>query len=238
MPVYILNAEYLNFPPVEDAEEDGMIAVGGDISPERMLVAYSEGIFPWYDPTDIPVWYCPNPRFVLYPHKLKVSKSMRQLLRAKKYSVTFDTCFDDVVKSCGSIAREGQEDPYNTWISDEMMATCHTLHQIGFMHSVEVWDNEGNLVGGLYGGVLGRCFFGESMFAKASNASKFGFIMLVKNLEEQGFKLVDCQIYSDHLLSLGAEEIPRPAFIEQLKANISDLKKEGWTDKFRTDFEF
>jgi len=238
MPVYILNAEYLNFPPVEDAEEDGMIAVGGDISPERMLVAYSEGIFPWYDPTDIPVWYCPNPRFVLYPHKLKVSKSMRQLLRAKKYSVTFDTCFDDVVKSCGSIAREGQEDPYNTWISAEMMATCHTLHQIGFMHSVEVWDNEGNLVGGLYGGVLGRCFFGESMFAKASNASKFGFIMLVKNLEEQGFKLVDCQIYSDHLLSLGAEEIPRPAFIEQLKANISDLKKEGWTDKFRTDFEF
>ena len=238
MPVYILNAEYLNFPPVEDAEEDGMIAVGGDISPERMLVAYSEGIFPWYDPADIPVWYCPNPRFVLYPHKLKVSKSMRQLLRAKKYSVTFDTCFDDVVKSCGSIAREGQEDPYNTWISDEMMATCHTLHQIGFMHSVEVWDNEGNLVGGLYGGVLGRCFFGESMFAKASNASKFGFIMLVKNLEEQGFKLVDCQIYSDHLLSLGAEEIPRPAFIEQLKANISDLKKEGWTDKFRTDFEF
>ncbi|TCN73169.1 leucyl/phenylalanyl-tRNA--protein transferase [Acetobacteroides hydrogenigenes] len=238
MPVYILNAEYLNFPPVEDAEEDGMIAVGGDISPERMLVAYSEGIFPWYDPTDIPVWYCPNPRFVLYPHKLKVSKSMRQLLRAKKYSVTFDTCFDDVVKSCGSIAREGQEDPYNTWISDEMMATCHTLHQIGFMHSVEVWNNEGNLVGGLYGGVLGRCFFGESMFAKASNASKFGFIMLVKNLEEQGFKLVDCQIYSDHLLSLGAEEIPRPAFIEQLKANISDLKKEGWTDKFRTDFEF
>jgi len=163
---------------------------------------------------------------------------MRQLLRAKKYSVTFDTCFDDVVKSCGSIAREGQEDPYNTWISDEMMATCHTLHQIGFMHSVEVWDNEGNLVGGLYGGVLGRCFFGESMFAKASNASKFGFIMLVKNLEEQGFKLVDCQIYSDHLLSLGAEEIPRPAFIEQLKANISDLKKEGWTDKFRADFEF
>ena len=238
MPVYILNAEYLNFPPVEDAEEDGMIAVGGDISPERMLVAYPEGIFPWYDPTDIPVWYCPTPRFVLYPHKLKVSKSMRQLLRAKKYSVTFDTCFDDVVKSCGSIAREGQEDPYNTWISDEMMATCHTLHQIGFMHSVEVWDNEGNLVGGLYGGVLGRCFFGESMFAKASNASKFGFIMLVKNLEEQGFKLVDCQIYSDHLLSLGAEEIPRPAFIEQLKANISDLKKEGWTDKFRTDFEF
>lgn len=238
MPVYILNTEYLNFPPVEDAEDDGMIAVGGDISPERMLVAYSEGIFPWYAPTDIPVWYCPNPRFVLYPHKLKVSKSMRQLLRAKKYTVTFDTCFDEVVRSCGAIAREGQEDPYNTWISDEMMATCHRLHQIGFMHSVEVWDNEGILVGGLYGGVLGRCFFGESMFAKASNASKFGFIMLVKNLKEQGFKLVDCQIYSDHLLSLGAEEIPRPRFIEQLKANIDEVKKEDWTNRFRTDFEF
>lgn len=238
MPVYILDPEYLTFPPVEEAEDDGMIAVGGDITPERMLVAYSEGIFPWYDPSDIPVWYCPNPRFMLYPSKLKVSKSMKQLLKGKKYTVTFDTCFDDVVRSCGTLPRAGQDNPYSTWISDEMMNTCHQLHRIGFMHSVEVWDNEGSLVGGLYGGVLGKCFFGESMFAKASNASKFGFIMLVKNLEEQGFTLVDCQIYSDHLLSLGAEEIPRSSFIKLLKTNIDEVKKEDWTNTFRTNFEF
>lgn len=238
MPVYVLNPDYLGFPPVEEAEPDGMLAVGGDISPARMLAAYSEGIFPWYDPADMPVWYCPDPRFVLYPSKLKVSKSMRQLLRAKKYRVTFDTHFDDVVRSCGTIARQDQDDPYNTWISDEMMATCHELHEVGFMHSVEVWDSEDQLVGGLYGGTLGKCFFGESMFAKASNASKYGFIMLTKNLEEQGFHLVDCQIYSDHLLSLGAEEIPRPDFIAQLKANIDDLAKEDWNSKFRTDFIF
>lgn len=238
MPVYILDNKYLNFPPVEDAEEDGMIAVGGDISPERMLVAYSEGIFPWYDPSDIPVWYCPDPRFVLYPSDLKISKSMRQLLRAKKYKVTFDTSFEQVVRGCGETARSGQDDPYNTWISEEMIATCVELHEIGFMHSVEVWDAENNLVGGLYGGCLGKCFFGESMFAKASNASKYGFIMLGKNLQEQNFAMIDCQIYSDHLLSLGAQEIPRIEFLSQLKTNIGPAKKESWTDKFRTDFDF
>lgn len=237
MPVYILDNEYLNFPPVEDAEEDGMIAVGGDISPERMLVAYSEGIFPWYDPSDIPVWYCPNPRFVLYPHSLKISKSMRQLLRAKRYTVTFDTAFEEVIKGCGSIARTDQDDPYNTWISEEMIHSCLELHKIGFMHSVEVWDKD-ELVGGLYGGCLGRCFFGESMFAKASNASKFGFIMLVKNLQEHNFAMVDCQIYSDHLQSLGAQEIPRVEFIAQLKENIDIAKKEPWNEKFRTNFDF
>lgn len=238
MPVYILNQENLNFPPVEEAEEDGMLAVGGDICPERMLVAYSEGIFPWYDPSDLPVWYCPNPRFVLYPSKLKVSKSMRQLLKRQTFKVTFDTCFDEVVRSCGTVARAGQEDPYNTWISDDMMQTCHELHGMGFMHSVEVWDETGTLVGGLYGGVLGKCFFGESMFAKVSNASKFGFIMLAKNLQEHNFALVDCQIYSDHLLSLGAEEIPRKQFIKELKASIAPLEKSDWNLLFRTDFEF
>lgn len=238
MPVYLLDNEYLAFPPVEDAEPDGMIAVGGDIAPDRMIIAYSEGIFPWYDPADIPVWYSPDPRFVLYPENLKVSKSMRQLLRSQKFTVTFDTCFDEVVRSCGTVARIDQDDPYNTWISEEMMATCHELHELGFMHSVEVWDGDGGLVGGLYGGTLGKCFFGESMFARVSNASKVGFIMLVKNLQEHGFKLVDCQIYSDHLLSLGAQEIPRTQFIAELKKNISPVAKEDWGAKFRADFKF
>lgn len=238
MPVYILDDEYLNFPPVEDAEEDGMIAVGGDISPERMLVAYSEGVFPWYDPSDIPVWYCPNPRFVLYPKDLKVSKSMKQLFRAQKYRVSFDTSFRQVMEGCRDVARLSQDDPHNTWISDEMIATCCELHEIGFMHSVEVWDKENNLVGGLYGGCLGSCFFGESMFAKASNASKYGFITLVKNLEKQGFHFVDCQIYSDHLKSLGADEIPRNRFIAELKQHIAPAKKVDWGTLLNSKIEF
>lgn len=238
MPVYILDEEYLNFPPVEDAEEDGIIAVGGDISPERMLVAYSEGIFPWYDPSDLPVWYCPDPRFVLYPERLRVSKSMRQLLRARKYRVTFDTCFEKVLRSCAEIARVDQDDPYSTWISEDMIDSCCQLHEIGFMHSVEVWNDDNELVGGLYGGVMGKCFFGESMFAKASNASKYGFIVMVKNLKEHNFKLIDCQIYSDHLKSLGATDVSRKEFICQLKENISTVKKESWNNLFRSDFEF
>ncbi|AZQ61974.1 leucyl/phenylalanyl-tRNA--protein transferase [Flammeovirga pectinis] len=233
MPIFQLEDNNNQFPPARMTDDSGILAVGGDLTPGRIIEAYASGVFPWFNPEDPLLWWSPDPRCVLYPDNIKVSKSMRQLLRRKTYTVTFDQAFEDVITSCQEIFRPDQG---GTWITDEMKAAYVHLHKIGFMHSVEVWD-EDELIGGLYGGAMNKCFYGESMFSKKSNASKFGFITLCKNLIEQGYELIDCQMHTDHLESLGAEEIPRDAFLLYVERNQQrEFKKVDWNSIFRTDF--
>lgn len=210
MTVYRLGREIL-FPYPELADEDGLLAVGGDLSPERVLLAYQNGIFPWYSSNSPILWWSPNPRFVLFPDKLKLSSSMKKFLRKTGYKVTFDTAFKDVISSCASMREED-----GTWITAEMQNAYCRLHELNLAHSVEVWEN-GELVGGLYGVSIGRCFFGESMFSKKSNSSKTGFITLVNFLKEKGFLIIDCQVHTNYLESLGAEHIPRKEFLKIIK---------------------
>jgi leucyl/phenylalanyl-tRNA--protein transferase len=201
------------FPPVDQADEYGMLAIGGDLSVNRLITAYKNGIFPWYNPDEPIIWYAPSERMVLFPEDLKISKSMRQVLRKELFKVTFNQNFKDVIHHCKTISRKGQN---GTWITDEMEQAYLKLHQLGIAKSVEVWQNE-KLVGGLYGVDLGHIFCGESMFSLVSNASKTAFIYLVKQLKKQHYTLLDCQVYNDHLASLGAKEIPRKTFMEYLK---------------------
>ena len=210
MSLFILNNEHV-FPPVQLSEPDGLLAVGGDLSIERLLVAYRQGIFPWYEGQHI-LWWCPDPRFVLFPEELRESKSMKQLLRRNTFEFRTDTAFAEVIASCKTIARRDQE---STWITDEVRAAYTRLHAAGYAHSAEAY-HDGQLVGGLYGVRLGKVFFGESMFSKMSNASKFAFIHYVHELREQGVELIDCQVYTEHLESLGAGMIPRDRFIALL----------------------
>ncbi|MCW3088456.1 MAG: leucyl/phenylalanyl-tRNA--protein transferase [Sediminibacterium sp.] len=211
MPLHALD-EQLWFPPVEDALEDGLLAMGGDVRPERLLLAYRQGIFPWYD-GEVPLWWSPDPRFVLYPDELKVSKSMSALLKKNAFSFTIDTAFAQVIRHCKELQRKDQD---GTWITDELEISLNRLHEMGFAHSAESRLN-GELVGGLYGIRMGRSFFGESMFSKESNASKYAFISYVKHLREENVQLIDCQVYTPHLESLGARMIPRTAFMEIIK---------------------
>ena len=203
------------FPPVEEASEEGLLAMGGGLSPQRLLDAYSRGIFPWYDSSQPVLWWNPDPRMVLFPENLKISKSMRQLLKKEVFQVTFDKAFSEVIDQCASIKRDGQN---GTWITREMKEAYLQLHETGVARSVEVWQEE-QLVGGLYGIHLKEknIFCGESMFSQVSNASKYGFIHLVQKLQREGLKLIDCQIYTPHLESLGADEIPRSEFLSFLK---------------------
>lgn len=211
MPLYALDNR-LWFPPVEEAMDDGLLAMGGDLSIERLLLAYRQGIFPWYD-GDTPLWWSPDPRFVLYPQKLKVSKSMQSLLRRQAFRFSVNEAFPQVIRNCKALQRPGQD---GTWITDELEAAFVALHQMGKVHSAEAWlDDE--LVGGLYGMRMGKLFFGESMFSKVSNASKYAFIKYVKLLTEEDVQLVDCQVYTEHLESLGAEMIPRKKFMELIR---------------------
>jgi leucyl/phenylalanyl-tRNA---protein transferase len=211
MPLYILD-QSLSFPPVEKAMEDGLLAMGGDVSVERLLLAYRQGIFPWYD-GDTPLWWCPDPRFVLFPEKLKLSKSMEAIIRKNTFRFTTNTAFSRVIRNCKELQRKGQD---GTWITDSLEKSLNELHQLGFAHSAETWLN-GELAGGLYGIRIGNFFFGESMFSKASNASKYAFIKYVQQLKEEGVSLIDCQVYTAHLESLGAEMIARKEFIEKLQ---------------------
>jgi leucyl/phenylalanyl-tRNA--protein transferase len=211
MPLFALN-QNLWFPPVEEALEDGLLAMGGDVSVERLLLAYRQGIFPWYD-GDTPLWWSPDPRFVLFPENLKVSKSMEVLIRKKTFRFTINEAFEDVIRSCKELQRKGQD---GTWITDELEASFSRLHQLGYAHSAEAWSGK-ELVGGLYGIRMGSMFFGESMFSKKSNASKFAFIRFVQQLHSEKIHLIDCQVYTEHLESLGAEMIPRKEFIDALK---------------------
>lgn len=214
--MFWLPKDKLVFPHPSFANADGVLALGGDLSTERLLLAYAHGIFPWYNDDDGPiVWWSPDPRFVLRPSQLKVSKSMRKVLRDGAFRVTFDTAFRAVMEACSAVPRHGQE---GTWITPAMIEAYCRLHEEGWAHSVEVWQGEA-LVGGLYGVALGRCFAGESMFARVSNASKAGFITLVRWLEARGYDLIDCQTHSAHLQSLGAVEIPRSDFLQYLTHN-------------------
>ena len=204
-----------NFPDVSYASEDGLLALGGDLSAERLLVAYRKGIFPWYNPGEPILWWSPNPRCVIVPKKFRPSKSLRKSIRKQGFKFTVDQAFDDVIRLCAAPREQGP----GTWITAEMMKAYINLHNQGFAHSVETWQGE-NLVGGLYGISLGKIFFGESMFSIARDASKAALDFLVEKLVAMDYQLIDCQITSPHLLSLGAEEIPRSDFVARLDKAI------------------
>ena len=211
----ILNAD-IKFPPVEAADENGILAVGGNLSTERLLLAYRSGIFPWYNKDEPILWWCPDPRFVLFPNELKVSKSMQTVLNNGKFRFTINRAFERVIQQCKTAYRKEQD---GTWISPAIEHAYTQLHQLGYAHSAEAWLN-GELVGGLYGIRIGRMFFGESMFSKVSNASKFAFINYIQQLKKEGLALIDCQVYTAHLESLGARMITRERFMELLAENV------------------
>lgn len=213
MPLFMLGKE-LVFPPVQEAEPDGLLAVGGDLSTERLLLAYRSGIFPWYEGKHI-LWWSPDPRFVLFPEELKISKSMKQLIKRDHFEFTVNKAFREVINNCKTIARREQE---STWITNDVKEAYSKLHELGFAHSAEVWQ-QGELVGGLYGIRMGTVFFGESMFSKKSNASKYAFIKFVDYLKSENLTLIDCQVYTEHLESLGARMIPREKFIALIEKN-------------------
>lgn len=200
----------LIFPDPKLAEPDGLLAVGGDLSTGRLLLAYHHGIFPWYSDDTPILWYSPHERFVLYPEELKVSKTMRQLLRSGKFTITMDTCFDKVIEACSSIKRKGEP---GTWITAEMQVAYIELHKLGYAHSVEVWQHN-ELVGGLYGVETGNVFCGESMFSGVNNASKSALIYLCQT---GLYRLIDCQVYTGHLASLGARLISRESYMKVVK---------------------
>ena len=210
MPLFALNKE-LYFPPVHLSEPDGLLAMGGDLSPERLLLAYRNGIFPWYEGEHI-LWWCPHPRFVLFPNDMKVSKSMEKLFAKNSFEFTINKSFKDVIHQCKKVTRKEQD---GTWITDAVEKAYCKLHELGHAHSAETWK-DGKLVGGVYGIRMGNVFFGESMFSKESNASKFAFIKYVQQLKEEGIELIDCQVYTEHLESLGARMIERKDFVDCL----------------------
>lgn len=213
----ILSSERLDFPPLDRADKEGLLAIGGDLSPERLLLAYNSGIFPWFNEGSPILWWSPDPRTVLFPHKIRISKSMRNVIRNGQFTLTRNICFEEVIDNCAHIDRRGQN---GTWIGEEMKSAYQQLHVLGYATSYEVW--EGNeLVGGLYGVDLGHVFCGESMFSKTSNASKYAFIHLAQDLQQKNYRLVDCQVYNPHLESLGAENIPRDNFIRILSGMTS-----------------
>jgi leucyl/phenylalanyl-tRNA--protein transferase len=212
--MYFLSKE-LFFPPVSQANSDGILAIGGDLSPERLLLAYKSGIFPWFEQGEPIFWWSPNPRMVLFLNELVVSKSMRNILNRNIFKVTFNQNFREVISNCQKIKRDGQN---GTWITNDMIEAYCKLNELGVAKSVEVWQND-KLVGGLYGIDLGHIFCGESMFSKVSNASKVAFIALANQLKNENYKVLDCQVYNEHLESLGCREIEREEFIKILKSN-------------------
>jgi len=201
----------LIFPDPALAEEDGLLAIEGDLSAERLILAYQSGIFPWYSEGDPILWFAPHERFVLYPSGLRISKSMRQIIRSNKFRVTFDQSFAEVIRACADAKREGQD---GTWITTEMQQAYINLHKLGVAHSVEVWLDDDVLAGGLYGVEVGSVFCGESMFSKVSNASKLALITLCQTGK---YKMIDCQLHTEHLESMGARMIPRDEFMSVLK---------------------
>lgn len=225
MPVFWLPDDLI-FPPPEYAEPDGLLAVGGDLSEKRLLLAYSMGIFPWYSEGSPILWWSPNPRLILIPEEVRVSRSLKQVLTKGVYRITIDTAFDEVIRNCADIHRKKEG---GTWITEEMIDAYIGLHKSGFAHSVESWLEE-ELAGGLYGVSLGGAFFGESMFSKKPNASKVAFVALVKKLIEWEFILIDCQVTTAHLLNFGAKEISRSEFMRMLRHALDMPTKKGrWT---------
>ena len=206
---YQLSDNEIWFPKPELADDDGLLAVGGDLSPERLMLAYHNGIFPWYSDDSPILWYSPHERFVLFPEKLKVSSSMAKVIKSGQFNITFDSAFEEVIEACATISRQGEK---GTWITQEMKKAYIGLHGLGYAHSVEVWERE-TLVGGLYGIVVNNVFCGESMFSKISNASKAALIWLCNN---SSFLMIDCQVYTKHLESLGAELVSRSEYLNFL----------------------
>ena len=210
MPVFQL-PDLLLFPPTHLAEPDGLLAVGGDLSPQRLLLAYSSGIFPWFNEGDPLLWWSPDPRFIIEPRAIHVSRSLDKVIRRNAFTVTVNRAFAAVMMACGP-DREGDT---GTWITEEMLAAYGQLHGLGFAHSVECWQ-EDELVGGLYGICLGRCFFGESMFHRRSDASKVALVFLAGLLAKQNFEMIDCQLPTRHLASLGGRSISRTEYLSRL----------------------
>jgi len=205
-----------NFPPVEKADKNGLLAVGADLSVETLLKAYKNGIFPWFNEDEPIFWWSPNPRLVLYPDEVKISRSMKQMMKKNIYSITTNQAFENVIRTCQKIRAKNE----GTWISEDIVAAYTNLHKAGFATSVEVWENQ-ELVGGFYGVNIGKAFFGESMFSLKSNASKLALIYWCEECIKQGIKIIDCQLNTKHLVSMGAREIPRNKFIEEIKKGIS-----------------
>lgn len=224
MPVYLLGNEIL-FPPVDHAE-NGLLAVGGDLSPERLLAAYCEGIFPWYSEGEPILWHSPDPRFVLTAENFHVPRRLDRSLRSgPRFSIAMDTAFEEVISACANAPRTGQR---GTWITSEMKEAYRQLHQLGFAHSVEARDvNGGELVGGVYGVSLGGVFFGESMFAKRDDASKVAFVALVRQLDRWGIELVDCQVETPHLARFGAMTISRDDYLDLLHLALEQTTRRG-----------
>lgn len=222
MPVFRLTDEII-FPPPEYAEEDGLLAVGGDLAEERLLLAYAMGIFPWYSDGSPVLWWSPDPRLVLIPSELRISRSLRQTMKRDIYEVTMDRAFGHVVRNCAAVHRRKDG---GTWITQDMAEAYDRLHDAGLAHSVESW-HKGELAGGLYGVSLGGAFFGESMFTKRADASKIAFVVLVQSLVEWGFGLIDCQVTTEHLLRFGAKNVPRSEFLKMLKRALRRPTRKG-----------
>lgn len=218
------NPSDLRFPPVEQASPDGLLAVGGDLRQERLLEAYRHGIFPWYSDDQPILWWSPDPRTILFPDKLHVSRSLKRSLRPGLFTVTLDRCFRDVMQHCAE--PRPQYPDGGTWITAEMLEAYRRLHELGYAHSVEAWQ-EGKLVGGLYGVAIGGAFFAESMFSRVSDASKVALVSLVRQLQAWGFSLMDCQQASHHVMALGAESIPRRDFLDHLTAALTLPERRG-----------
>jgi leucyl/phenylalanyl-tRNA--protein transferase len=222
MPVYLLTDELL-FPPPEGASREGVVAVGGDFRPERLLLAYSQGIFPWPTAGMPLLWFSPNPRFVLRPSEAHVGRSLAKELRRERFEVRMDTAFEAVIRACGAVPRPGQD---GTWITEELIRGYLALHELGYAHSIEAW-RDGALVGGLYGVSLGSCFFGESMFAREPDASKVAFVTLLAHLPRWGIGLVDCQVRTEHLARFGARDVPRKEFLAEVRRRVSEPTRRG-----------
>jgi len=215
MPVFLLS-DKTTFPPPHLAPKEGLLAVGGDLSQKRLLLAYRMGIFPWFSEGEPILWWSPDPRLVLYPDEFRISKTLNKIIKKDMFHVTMDTAFDRVINACAQIRIEKNE---GTWILQEMVEAYCRLHESGYAHSVEAW-HQGELAGGLYGVSLGRCFFGESMFTRINNASNVAFAKLIKHLRALAFDIIDCQITTAHLIRFGAREIPRAVFLKQLKKSL------------------
>ena len=214
------------FPPVNSSTPEGIVAVGGNLSPGMLLSAYRQGIFPWFSEGDPVIWWSPDPRCVLFLKEIHISRSMKKVLRRGRFRISLDTHFAEVITACSEAPRRGQ---YGTWITREMRDAYIELHRLGYAHSIEVWDGE-RLGGGLYGVALGSCFFGESMFSSTTNGSKVALIRLSQILDEWGFELIDCQVYSPHLESLGARQIPREEFIKRLSGCLKkEILRNNWS---------
>ena len=222
MPVYLLNKDIV-FPHPSLADENGLLAVGGDLSPERIITAYANGIFPWYNKDEPILWWSPNPRCVLFPENFKVSKSLRLLIKKNIFEVRFDTDFKNVITKCAKVHQKNESE---TWITREMKKAYIMMHNLGFAHSVEVYLNE-KLVGGLYGIAIGKVFYGESMFHTMSNASKVAFYYLIERLKQWHFDIIDNQTTTEHLLKLGSEEIDRNKFLSIIKKSINKESHRG-----------